>query len=163
MRTLFFSIVFFVSIAMNAQSNTDYTKGIVDFSILTLDGKEFTQEQLTNDEYKLLMYFNPSCSSCKAAFKKINAKADELSGLPVHYYPISLGNKEETLDFFEQYSPELKKQVDMTLLLEKDFQFSDIYEVSAYPTLFLYKPNGDFVGSYMGYEKSTDFLEHFDR
>lgn len=163
MKTFFLSVLIVTFVTVNAQTETDYTRGIVDFSILTLDGEEFTQEQLTTDKYKLLMYFNPSCSSCKAAFKKINAKADELSGLPVHYYPISLGNKEETLDFFEQYSPELKKQVDMTLLLEKDFQFSDIYEVSAYPTLFLYRPNGDFVGSYMGYEKSTGFLEHFDR
>ena len=162
MRTLFFSIVIVISVAMNAQSDTDYTKGIADFSILTLDGEEFTQEQLTDDEYKLLMYFNPSCSSCKAAFKKINANLDQLSGLPVHYYPISLGNKKETLDFIDRYSPEFKEQVDMTLLLEKDFQFSDIYEVSAYPTLFLYKPNGDFVASYMGHTKSTNFLEHFD-
>lgn len=163
MKTFFLSLLMATFAAVNAQSNTDYTKGVVDFSILSLDGEDFTQDQLTDDDHKLLMYFNPSCSSCKTAFKKINAKVDELHGLPVHYYPISLGNKQETLDFFEQYASAFKKQVDITLLLEKDYQFSDLYEVSAYPTLFLYKPNGDFVASYMGHQKATDFLEHFEQ
>ena len=152
-----------VSLVLSAQTNDDYTKGIANFSILDINGQEFTQDQLTTDQYKLLMYFNPSCSSCKTAFKKINLVAEKLKDLPIHFYPISLGTKEETLTFFDQYSPKFKKYAEVTLLREKDFQFSDTYEVNAYPTLFLYKPNNDFVKSYMGHQKATDFLDQFDK
>lgn len=162
MKTLIISFLILVSSAMTGQSNDDYTKGIVDFSITDMIGREFTQNQLTNDKYKLLMYFNPSCSGCKTAFKKINLIADELKDLPIHFYPISLGNREETLAFFDQYAPNFMKIADITLLREKNYEFADLYEVTAYPTLFLYKPNDEFVKSYMGYRKSTNFLNHFD-
>ena len=151
-----------VSSVMTAQSNTDYTKGIVDFSIMNMIGQEFTQEKLTDDKYKLLMYFNPSCSGCKTAFKKINLITDELEDLPIHYYPISLGNREETLAFFDEYAPDFMNKADITLLREKNYEFADLYEITSYPTLFLYKPNGDFVKSYMGYRKATDFTDHFN-
>lgn len=163
MRLLILCFLVFNSLSFYGQANDDYTKGIIDFSILNIEGETFTQDQLTTDKYKLLMYFNPSCSSCKTAFKKINLVADKVEDLPIHFYPISIGNKEETLAFLEQYSPDFKKQVNMTILLEKDYQFSDLYEVNAYPTLFLYKPNNDFVKSYMGHQKATDFIKYFNK
>jgi|GEM_PF-1811154 len=161
MRLLILCFLVFNSFSFYAQSNDDYTKGIVDFSIFNIEGETFTQDDLTTEKYKLLMYFNPSCSSCKTAFKKINLVADKLNDLPVHFYPVSLGKKEETLAFFAQYAPDFMTNADTTILLEKDYQFSDSYEVNAYPTLFLYKPNNNFAKSYMGHQKATDFLEYF--
>ena len=163
MRLLILCFLFFNSLSFHGQANDDYTKGIIDFSILNIEGETFTQDQLTTDKHKLFMYFNPSCSSCKTAFKKINQVADKAKDLPVHFYPISIGNKEETLAFFEQYAPDFKKKVNMTILLEKDYQFSDLYEVHAYPTLFLYEPDNNFVKSYMGYQKATDFIKYFNK
>ena len=163
MRLLILCFLVFNSLSFYGQSNDDYTKGIIDFSILNIEGETFTQDQLTTDKYKLLMYFNPSCSSCKNSFKKINLVADKVKDLPVHFYPISLGNKEETLAFFENYAPEFKNKTDITILREKDYQFSDLYEVNAYPTLFLYEPDNDFVKSYMGYQKATNFIEYFNK
>ena len=162
MRLFLIGFLVFNSITFYAQSNDDYTKGIIDFSIYNLEGETFTQDELTMDKYKLFMYFNPSCSSCKTAFEKINLFTDKVKDLPVHFYPVSLGNKDETLAFFEQYAPEFKNKTDITILREKNYQFSDLYEVNAYPTLFLYKPNNDFVRSYMGYQKATDFIKYFN-
>lgn len=163
MRLLILCFLVFNSLSFYGQANNDYTQGIVNFSILNIEEENFTQDDLTTEKYKLLMYFNPSCSSCKTAFKKINLAAEKLKDLPVHFYPISLGNKKETLAFFNQYSPDFKNNTDITILLEKDYQFSDLYEVNAYPTLFLYKPNNDFVKSYMGHQKATDFMEYFKK
>lgn len=162
MRLLLFSFLLLYSLTFNAQSNKDYTKSIVDFSILNLDGETFTQDQLTTDEYKLLMYFNPSCGSCQAAFKKINLKTEALKDLPIHFYPISIGNKKETLAFFKKYAEDFYQQVEITILRDKDFKFSDLYDVNAYPTLFLYKPNNQFVKSYMGHQKATNFIDYFN-
>jgi len=163
MRLFLISFLCICGVSLYAQPNDDYTKGILDFEILNLEGESFTHDQLTTDDYKLLMYFNPSCSSCQKAFKDVNTIADKCKELPVHFYPISLGNKHETIDFLKKYAPDFKDQVEMTVLREKNYQFSDLYEVNAYPTFFLYKPDNSFVKSYMGYSKATDFLKYFDK
>lgn len=161
MKSIYLSFLLVLFLTSKGVAQEDYTKGLVDFSILDLNGETFTQEDLVDEHYKLFMYFNPSCNSCKAAFKKINAEVDQLKNLPVHFYPISFGNKDETLAFFDEYAPDFLKLERLTILRESNYVFSDTYEVTAYPTLYLYKPNNDFVKSYMGIEKSTKFINHF--
>lgn len=50
----------------------DALKNIPSFSLKTIDGNDFTQNNMANEQIKVLIYFSPGCHFCQA-------EADELS------------------------------------------------------------------------------------
>lgn len=140
-------------------SAQNHPQTLPEFSIFSLDGKEFTEKNIIKDCYSYIIYFNPTCSHCQVAFENLNSIADQLRNADVILYPVSANTKDKTVEFFDEYAPEIKDLDNMVILRDDNYKLADILFVGGFPESFLYDKNNKFVKVYKGEVDIIEFLE----
>ncbi len=156
MKYLVLICSFLISYSIVAQ---DYPKSIPDFEIFTINGESFTNNQVKKEIYTFFVYFNPECSHCRTAFKKLELKAKQIKETDVLIYAVSANTEEKTKSFFKEYSPNLVALKNIKILRDDDFKFADTFFVGGYPTSYLYDKNQNLVSVFDGAGEITDFLD----
>ena len=137
----------------------NYPETLPDFKIFSIEGKDFSKNEVAKYSYSYFIYFNPECGHCQTAFKKLNKNAEELKNADVMLYPVSSNTQEKTQKFFEKYAPKIKDLENMTVLKDDNFKFADALFVGGYPTSYLYDKNQKLITVYNGAGKILEFLE----
>ncbi len=137
----------------------DYPKSIPDFEILSQSNEKFSQEDISTDTYSYFVYFNPTCSHCKTAFKTLNLHVADLKNAEFKLYPVSAKNDKKTQEFFQDYAPKLLALNNMQILLDDNYKFADAFFVGGYPTAYLYNKQQKLVKVYNGENEIMKFLD----
>jgi len=142
----------FLAFSTTAQEKPESPETIPAFSIIDIDGEEFTNKDMSGRKHSYIVYFNPECGHCERAFKKLNKKAETLDLKNVNFYAVSANTKELTQYFFKTIAPDLLELKNLKILLDEDFVFADAFKVGSYPTIYFYDKKGKFVSRHEGTE-----------
>ncbi|MFV0305578.1 MAG: peroxiredoxin family protein [Moheibacter sp.] len=114
------------------------------FTLKTLDGKIFTNNDLKNDKNSLFIFFDPHCDICKIEGKEFSEKAELFHS--THLYFISSVSKEEILEFQNENN---LTQTNITFLQDDD-SFNSHYAIPIVPFMCLYNNEYKLINIYKG-------------
>lgn len=129
------------------------------FSFQTLDGKSFTQENLTDGKSTFIMLFDPGCDHCQEQAKNIGEAAERFGNVQLIFVSM-FDDKEGIAHFHETYLGSSK--LDVTFLVDPttgiDFENSFGYtDDPVYIHLFR-MVDGKHKYKYFGHEQSAEEL-----
>ncbi|RRO20891.1 peroxiredoxin family protein [Flavobacteriaceae bacterium 14752] len=156
MKKIILLIAFISTSVIFAQ---DHPKSLPDFEIFNQNNDVFNQDNVTTDTYSYFVYFDPTCSHCKTAFKTLNLHVEDLKSAEFKLYPVSAQNDRETQAFFKNYAPKLLSLENMQILLDDNYKFADAFFVNGFPTAYLYDKHQKLVKVYNGEGKIMAFLD----
>ena len=118
-----------------------------DFALKDKDG---TEHRLTdyNGKPVLLNFFGTWCGYCNEELPSLQRIHDE-GRVQVVLIAAPGFNGEGDIDYVEQYMKEAGYS--LPILYDSDFQVSGMYGISSYPTTFIIKSDGNFLGYMPGY------------
>lgn len=149
MKTYFFLLaILILTTSTNAQK---VLETLPTFFVKDMEGKMFTSQDMANEKNAYIVYFNPECSHCETAFKKLNENFKRLDLEDVTFYAIAANTKEKTQAFFNELAPNLLKLKNLKILLDEDFVFANAFEVGSYPTIYYYDIKTKEMQRYEGY------------
>jgi thiol-disulfide isomerase/thioredoxin len=150
MKTYFFIIA--LLIVSSSIKGQEIVETLPTFFLKDIDGKMFTNEDISNRKRSYIVYFNPECGHCETAFKKLNENVEKLDLKQVVFYAIAANTKEKTDEFFKTIAPEVLKLKNLKILLDEDFIFANAFNVGSYPTIYFYDPKSKEMQRYEGSE-----------
>lgn len=148
---LFFSLFF-------AQEQFAQLETLPEFNIVTLGGETFSQDDIKKDSNTFLIYFDPTCSHCKSAFKLLNLKSEQLKKANVQIYAVSGNTEQLTREFFKDIAPRLQNLDNLHRLIDLDYAFADAFQVGLFPSGYLYDEENNLIKTYEGVAETTLFL-----
>ena len=120
-----------------------------DFSLKSLDGKEYSLAKLLEKGPVVAAFFKISCPICQFTLPYIQRLADRYAGDNVTILTISQDDAKSTTSFNKEYKLTLPTLVD-----DPGYPVSNAYGLSMVPTIFLIEPDGKVKVSCMGFGKA---------
>lgn len=120
-----------------------------DFTLKSLDGKEYSLPKLLEKGPVVAAFFKISCPVCQFTFPYLQRLAERYSGNSATVIAISQDDARGTAEFNREYGVKFT-----TLLDEAGYPVSDAYGLSMVPTIFLIDTDGKVKVSCMGFDKS---------
>ena len=124
-------------------------KNIPAFSLLLTDGKNFTQNNIPNSKYTLIIYFSPDCGHCQHEATEMVKNIDSLK----HVYLVWAGSRSipELKAFSEKYG--LNALPNAVCGQDQQYSIPSYYQVKYTPFVAVYDSRKQFVKAYeMGVE-----------
>jgi len=119
------------------------------FSLKSLDNKEFSLSQSLKKGPVVLAFFKVSCPVCKFTFPFIERLFRRYKSDNVTFLGVSQDNASATRDFGQSFG------LTFSLLLDDSaYTVSNAYGLTMVPTVFLVEPNGTAKISSMGFVKA---------
>jgi len=119
------------------------------FSLKSLDSKEFSLSSALKKGPVVLSFFKVSCPVCKFTFPFLERLYQRYQSDSVTFLGVSQDNAASTRDFAQSFG------VTFPLLLDDaTYTVSNAYGISMVPTVFLVEPDGAVKVSSMGFVKS---------
>src|SRR5262245_37147674 len=119
------------------------------FSLKSLDNKEFSLAHALKKGPVVLAFFKVSCPICKFTFPFLERLHDRYKSDSITFLGISQDNASATRDFAQSFG------VTFPLLLDDaSYTVSNAYGLSMVPTAFLVEPDGSVKISSMGFVKA---------
>jgi peroxiredoxin len=119
------------------------------FSLKSLDGKEYSLAKLLEKGPVVVAFFKISCPVCQFTLPYIQRLADRYAGDSATILTISQDDAASTKSFNKEYSLALP-----TLLDDPGYPVSNAYGLTNVPTIFLIEPDGKVKVSCMGFGKA---------
>ena len=119
------------------------------FSLLLADGKSFTQKDIPNLKYTIIIYFSPDCGHCQHEATEMVKNIDSLK----HAYIVWAGSRSipELKAFSEKYG--LNACPNMICGQDQQYSIPSYYQVKYTPFVAVYDNRKQFVKAYeMGVE-----------
>lgn len=129
-------------------TNIDAGKLAPEFSLKSLDGKEYSLRNLLQSGPVVVAFFKVSCPVCQFTFPYLQRLADRYAGEGVTFIAISQDDARDTKEFLHEYGINFP-----TLLDTKGYPVSNAYGLTSVPTIFLIAPDGKVLVSEMGFNK----------
>ena len=101
-----------------------------DFSLPTLDGKTATLADYANQE-SLMVFVSPTCNPCRAHMSSLKELFPRIEADGIRPLIISLGAKDETLAFMEEYQMQTP-----VFVAEYGSTFASDYKVAGTPSYY---------------------------
>src|SRR5713226_7310272 len=119
-----------------------------EFSLKSLDGKEYSLNKLLERGPVVAAFFKISCPVCQFTFPFLERLYKRYGGDGVTFLGISQDDVRDTRDFAKEYG------VTFPLLLDEDgYPVSNAYGLTNVPTIFLIDTDGTVMVSCMGFDK----------
>jgi peroxiredoxin len=120
-----------------------------EFSLKSLDGKEYTLGKLLEKGPAVVAFFKISCPVCQFTFPYLQRLAERYAGDSATVISVSQDDARGTREFNQEYGVTFP-----TLLDEPGYPVSNSYGLTMVPTIFLIEPDGKVKISCMGFDKS---------
>lgn len=121
------------------------------FSLKTLDGKEFVLTTALHKGPVLLAFFKIGCPVCQFTFPFLERLYERNSSSNVTIVGISQNGSEKTANFTKEYGVTFPVLLDLE---EKGYIVSNAYGLTMVPTLLLVDSDGSVLASSMGFVKA---------
>ncbi len=136
----------------NKQANI--SGSVADFSLNDTAGNNVSLAQL-KDEKAILTFWHKSCGWCTKQLPELYTLA--INNPDIEFLAVNVGDKVEDLAEFL-----VNKPVNVTILLDSNFEVANNYEVSGTPAHFLVNGDGKLVQTVSGYRSVADFQTIID-
>src|SRR5215467_3235815 len=128
------------------------------FSLKSLDAKEFSLAQALKKGPVVLAFFKVSCPVCKFTFPFLERLFERYKSDSVTFFGISQDHASASHDFAQSFGVTFPLLID-----DSSYTVSNAYGLSMVPTVFLIEPDGTTKVSSMGFVKAdlesiADFL-----
>jgi len=120
------------------------------FSLETLDGKEYSLQQLVQQGPVVAAFFKVSCPVCQFTFPFLERLYKRYCSDDVTFLGISQDDARATKDFAKEFGVTFPMALDEK---EKGYKASNAYGLTNVPTIFLIEPDGSVKISCMGFDK----------
>lgn len=129
-------------------------KTLPPFSFLTLSGTVFNSEEIERGPL-VIIFFDPGCNHCRYEISELIKYGNKIT--LQKFLLISEAEKEELVKFYNDF--QLEKQPGMTLLIDKNYSFRDIFRTKHVPSTFIYSRELSLIKSFKGEVKPETILE----
>ena len=126
---------FFILISFNASAQKP-APTIPDFTFFRLDNTPFKTGDLQKDKQLFFVFFDTECEHCQRAMTYLNGHYDDFKKAAIQL--ITLDSPEKLNAFFPKYGPTLRSKKNITLLIDKQYQFIPKFGPKKYPSMYLY-------------------------
>jgi len=120
-----------------------------EFSLKSVDGKEYALGKLLEKGPAVVAFFKISCPVCQFTVPYLQRLAERYAGESATVIGVSQDDARGTKEFNREYGVTFP-----TLLDEHGYPVSNAYGLSMVPTIFLIEPDGKVKISCMGFDKS---------
>jgi peroxiredoxin len=156
-----YSLLVICAIFFYTASNAQYIKRkpqrLPELKYYTLDAKLFSNSNLTHDSGLILLYLDPSCSSCHEEMKQILDNMDYLKDVEILI--ISPSSREDLAAFAEQYK--LAKYAQITLLHDPRDFFYRQFRTTEYPSLYIYNNKKELISEFSSFTSFSEIMDDF--
>ena len=121
------------------------------FSLQSLDGKEYSLNDLLQRGPVLAAFFKVSCPVCQFTFPFLERLHKRYGGEGATFLGISQDDARSTAKFAKEYGATFPILIDE----EKGYVVSNAYGLSSVPTVFLIDTDGTVKVSCMGFDKNA--------
>ena len=120
-----------------------------EFSLKSLDGKEYSLKALLEQGPVVVAFFKVSCPVCQFTFPFLERLHQRYGSDGVTFLGVSQNDAGDSKKFAQQYGVSFP-----TLLDAKGYPASNAYGLTNVPTIFLIDPDGSVKVSSMGFAKA---------
>lgn len=124
-------------------------KTIPEFSFKTLNGKLFTQNNISSTLPKLFVYFNSECDFCQGEAKQIKDNIEQLKNVQLLF--VSFEDSKGIKTFAEKHH--LVNYENIIFLEDEELQFSELFDAKSIPFMVLYSQNNQLIQKFKGATK----------
>lgn len=118
-------------------------------SLKTIDGETLNLAEALKKGPVLAAFFKVSCPVCQFTFPFLERLHERFSGAKFTLWGISQNNREETVDFAQEFG------IRFPMLLDtQSFEVSNQYKLTNVPSLFFIQPDGKIRVSSVGFSKT---------
>lgn len=111
-------------------------KKIPVFVFYRLDNTAFTINDLAKGKKILFIFFDADCEHCQRSVTRFNLHCTELRNAAVYF--VTLDVKEKIDRFMDRYGSNIRKEKNVLILQDRQFQFISRFQPKKYPSMFLY-------------------------
>lgn len=130
-------------------------KTIPEFSYQTIEGKEFSNNDLKENTPTIFIYFNSECEHCQNEAEQICANIEKFTGVQLVF--ISFEKQNRIKDFATKYK--LIGYDKITFLCDNKVSFSTTFDVNSLPSMVIYDKNKKLVDKIKGEIKMGNILK----
>ncbi|MBK5210268.1 MAG: redoxin domain-containing protein [Flavobacteriaceae bacterium] len=133
-------------------------KSIPPFSFLTLENKEFTENNLPKNKIKLFVYFNSECEYCQSESTQISENIEQFKDTQLIFVSFELlaNIKKFASDF------NLLDKENVIFLQDKKLEFAKIFDAKSIPFMLLYSKEGQLIQKFKGATKIDNIIKHLN-
>ncbi|WP_461788640.1 TlpA family protein disulfide reductase [Pedobacter sp.] len=135
-------LLYFIIIKIKAQPNAAQ---LPNFTFQTLNGQLYTQRQLPEKEYYLVLYFSTDCHYCTDEMDDIIKQKQWFANC---YVLLVSPSTIQQLNAYHQYLA--NKGINYEILNDSKYQFSHYFGPANIPTIYLYSRNKRLVKKFNG-------------
>ncbi len=125
------------------------------FSYVTLENKEFTQENLAQNKATLFIYFNSECDFCNHEAEMVQQNIEQLKDIQVVF--ISYEPVEKIKQFATTH--QLNSYDNITFLCDSKITFANTFDVKSMPCIVLYDKNNNLIEKIKGQTKAETLIK----
>ena len=119
--------------ALNAQTPA---KKIPPFTFYQLNNTAFTNGNLPKGKKILFVFFDTGCEHCQRSVARYNLHMAELRNAAVCF--VTLDVKAKIDPFMDKYGSNIRREKNVLILQDRQFQFITRFQPKKYPSMFLY-------------------------
>ena len=140
MKRIFLLLSFFVFVAQSCTSQTvkgDAPENIPEFTFYTLKANQsFSRTSLALKGNSVFVFFDPGCSHCRDDIKAMGENYESIKG--ANFYLVKQQDGILVTDFMNTYGKGLQNKPNVTVLLDRNFEFLAKFKPDQYPAIYVY-------------------------
>lgn len=109
---------------------------VPDFTFFKLDGSAYASKQMPAGKASLFLFFDVTCEHCQRTMKTMSKHYADLKNIPL--YLVTLDRKDAVLKFMDTYAKEFIYKPNITVLIDKNYEFIPKFQPLKYPSAFLF-------------------------
>lgn len=154
--SLFLLLFVFASQACTSQTPNDAPKAMPEFTFYTIKGNQpVTRTSLALTGNVVFVFFDPGCSVCRDDIQAMSENYDKIKD--AHIYLISQQDAPYVNDFMNTYGKGLLKRKNVSILLDRNFEFLGKFNPVQYPSFYVYGQDRK-LKTYFDGKQSVDYI-----
>jgi peroxiredoxin len=133
MRIFLLLLTVMLTGALDAQTPA---KKIPPFTFYQLNNTAFASTSLPKGKKILFVFFDTGCEHCQRSVARYNQHMAELRNTAVYF--VTLDVKAKIDPFMDKYGSNIRKEKNVLILQDRQFQFITRFQPKKYPSMFLY-------------------------
>lgn len=142
--------------SQTAATNSRAPKQVPEFTFYTLKGNQaVSRTSLALTGNIVFVFFDPGCSHCRVDIKAMGDNFEKIKG--ANFYLVSQQDPALVTDFMNTYGKGLQNRDNVTVLLDRNFEFLAKFNPVQYPSVYVYGQDRA-LKTYFDGEQPIDFI-----
>jgi len=134
-------------------------KTVPSFTFKTLENKDFTQVNISQELPKLFVYFNSECDFCNSEARKIQDNLERLKSIQILF--VSHEEINGIIAFAKKH--QLYNKKDIVFLADTKLEFSEIFDAKTLPFMLLYSKENELIKKFKGSTNPKKILTYLPK